>query len=152
MRQLLGKNKLFRWLPEHQQEFSEVKNILSNNLLTKHFDPNKEVTLLTGASRQHGMGFALCQQHNGTQAIIKCGSKSFTPTQQWYATIELECLAILWAIQKCEFFLKGIHRRHGSLPLGGQLQQKPSGPHQPKTPQTTGESIRLLLQGDLRPR
>ena len=79
MRQLLGKNKLFRWLPEHQQEFSEVKNILSNNLLTKHFDTNKEVTLLTDASRQHGMRFTLCQQHNGTQAIIKCGSKSFTP-------------------------------------------------------------------------
>ena len=55
MRQLLGKNKLFRWLPEHQQEFSEVKNILSNNLLTKHFNPNKEMTLLTDASRQHGM-------------------------------------------------------------------------------------------------
>ena len=107
MRQLLGKNKLFRWRPEHQQEFSEVKNILYNNLLTKHFDPNKEVTLLTDASPQQGMGFALCQQHNGTQAI-KCGSKSFPPTQQQYATIELECLAIIWAIQKCEFFLKGL--------------------------------------------
>ena len=54
------------------------------------------------------MGFTLCQQHNGTQAIIKCGLKSFTPTQQRYATIELECLTIIWAIQKCEFFLKGL--------------------------------------------
>ena len=42
------------------------------------------------------------------QAIITCGSKSFTPTQQRYATIELECLAIIWAIQKCEFNLKGL--------------------------------------------
>ena len=77
-------------------------------MLTKRFDPTKEVTLLTDASRQHGTGFALCQEHNGVEAIIKCGSKSFTPTQQQYATIELECLAIVWAIQKCEFFLKGL--------------------------------------------
>ena len=34
--------------------------------------------------------------------------KIFTPTQQWYATIELECLTIIWAIQMCEFFLKGL--------------------------------------------
>ena len=55
---------------------------------------------------QHGIG--LLSEHNGIQTIIKCGSKSFTPTQQQYATIELECLAIVWAIQKCEFFLKGL--------------------------------------------
>ena len=61
LKQILGKNKLFRRLPEHQQEFNEVKNILSNNLLTKYFDPKKEVTLLTDATHQHGMGFALCQ-------------------------------------------------------------------------------------------
>ena len=54
------------------------------------------------------MGFALCQEVNGAKAIIICGSKSFTPAQQWYATIELECLAIIWAVQKCEFYLKGL--------------------------------------------
>ena len=80
----------------------------STNLLTCHFDPTKHVTILTDASRHHGMGFALCQEVNGNKAIITCGSKSFTPAQQWYATIELECLAIIWAIQKCEFYLKGL--------------------------------------------
>ena len=43
-----------------------------------------------------------------SKKIITCGSKSFTPAQQRYTTIELECLAIIWAIQKCEFFLKGL--------------------------------------------
>ena len=51
-------------------------------------------------------GFALCQEVNGAKAIITCGSKSFTPAQQRYTTIELECLAIIWAVQKCEFYLK----------------------------------------------
>ena len=49
-----------------------------------------------------------CQEVNGAKAIITCGSKSFTPSQQRYATIELECLAIIWAVQKCEFYLKGL--------------------------------------------
>ena len=54
------------------------------------------------------MGFALCQEVNGNKAIITCGSKSFKPAQQQYTTIELECLAIIWAIQKCELYLKGL--------------------------------------------
>ena len=39
---------------------------------------------------------------------MHCGSKGLTPTQQQYSTIELECLAIVWAIQKCSFYLRGL--------------------------------------------
>ena len=28
--------------------------------------------------------------------------------QQRYATIELECLAIKWAVNKCDFYLRGL--------------------------------------------
>ena len=86
MRQFLGKLKVFRWLPEHEQEFQTLKTILSASLLTKHFDPNRKVTLLTDASRHNGMGFALCQENDGKHVIITCVSKSFTPAQQRYAT------------------------------------------------------------------
>ena len=30
------------------------------------------------------------------------------PTQQWYATIELEYMAIQWEIRKCKFYLRGL--------------------------------------------
>ena len=85
-----------------------MKTMLAANLLTKHFDLTKAVTVLTDASRHHGMGFAVYQQINGSYAIIMCGSKLFTRAQQRYATVELECLAIIWAIQKCESYLKGL--------------------------------------------
>ena len=83
--------------------------MLSQKLLTHHYDPKKPLALLTDASRHHGLGFALCQfDKDNNPLIITCGSKSLTPTQQRYATIELECLAIIWAIQKCSFYLKGL--------------------------------------------
>ena len=39
---------------------------------------------------------------------MHCVSKGLTPTQQRYSTIELECLAIVWAISKCSFYLHGL--------------------------------------------
>ena len=40
--------------------------------------------------------------------IVHFGSKGLTSTQQRYSTIELECLAILWAITKCFFYFHGL--------------------------------------------
>ena len=56
MRALLGKNTVFQWLPEHLEEFEWVKNVLSDTLLTRHFNPTLPVQLLTDASRHHGLG------------------------------------------------------------------------------------------------
>ena len=109
MRQLLAKDKVFFWDACHQFEFEHLKTILSKKLLTHHYNPHKPLSLLTDASRHHGLGFALCQfDENNNPLIVTCGSKSLTPTQKRYAIIELECLAIIWAIQKCSFYLKGL--------------------------------------------
>ena len=45
---------------------------------------------------------------HGVDVMVQCGSCAVTPTQQRYATIELECLAIQWAIKKCDFYLRGL--------------------------------------------
>ena len=87
-----------------------MKNVLSDRLLTKHFDPSRPVQLLTEASQHHGLGYDLCQPcADGSLYLIPCGSKALTPTQQRYATVELECLAILWTIRKYSFYFKGWH-------------------------------------------
>ena len=44
---------------------------------------------------------------DGRFRLVTCGSKSLTPTQQRYSTIELECLAAHFAVSKCSFYLKG---------------------------------------------
>ena len=45
---------------------------------------------------------------DGRFKLITCGSKAMTPTQQCYTTIELECLAVHFAVTKCSFNLKGL--------------------------------------------
>ena len=111
LRQLTGKGRSFLWLPEHQVKFDTLKSILSSNLVVRHFDKNKPVYLLTDASRLFGLGYALGHMETDASGkeifkIVKCGSKGLTPTQQCYSTIELECLAIVWAILFFFFFFQ----------------------------------------------
>ena len=80
---------------------------LARDMVVTHFDPNLPVTVLTDASRLHGLGYAMGHFIDGKFKVVACGSKSLTPTQQRYATIELECLAVHFAVDKCSFYLKG---------------------------------------------
>ena len=113
LRQLTGKGRSFLWLPEHQVEFDKLKTILTSNLVVQHFNHTKPVYLLTDASRLFGIGYAIGHMEIDTSGkeifkIVHCGSKGFTPTQQRFSTIELECLAIVWATLKCSFYLRGL--------------------------------------------
>jgi transposase InsO family protein len=109
MRKLLRKDIAFQWLEKHEDEFQKVKRILTSPVIVKPFDPSLPTDLLTDASCLNGLGFALTQQDpQGRIRLISCGSCSVTDTQSRYAPVELECLAIVWAIQKCSFWLKGL--------------------------------------------
>ena len=50
------------------------------------------------------------QCNNGKVKVIQCGSWSLFSAEKNYSTLELELTAIVWAVQKCNFFLKGIER------------------------------------------
>ena len=110
MRQLLKKGTAFLWLPEHQEEFQKVKDLLTSDMMVKPFDRTLPTELLTDASRLNGLGYLLMQRgENGQPRIIRCGSCALTPAQKNYATIELECLAVQWAINKCAHYLRGMN-------------------------------------------
>ena len=76
-------------------------------MVVMHFDPNLPVTILSDASCLHGLGYAMGHFVNGRFRVVASGSKFLTPTQQRYATIELECLGVHFAVDKCSFYLKG---------------------------------------------
>jgi transposase InsO family protein len=108
LRGLTGKNASFLWLPDHEQEFLTVKQLMTSSMVITHFDPSRDVTVLTDASRLHGLGFAMGHMVDGRFRLVTCGSKSLTATQQRYSTVELECLGVHYAISKCAFYLKGL--------------------------------------------
>ena len=109
LRQLLKKNVAYNWLPDHQEAFQKLKDALSSNMVVKFFDPSLKTELLTDASRLKGLGYALIQRDDNDQVrLIQCGSRSLIPAETRYAVVELECLAIQWAVQKCRHFLKGM--------------------------------------------
>ena len=110
MRQLMKKQVAYQWLPDHESEFVQVKNMLTSPTLVKYFDPSLPTVILTDASRLYGLGFALVQvQKDGTKALVKCGSTSLSSAETRYATIELELLAIEYAVRKCRFYLRGMN-------------------------------------------
>ncbi len=72
----------------------------------QHFNPIHRTHLLTDASRLKGIGYALVQYDSSNRmSLIRCGSHSLKEAEQRYATAELECLTITWAISECQHHL-----------------------------------------------
>ncbi|XP_068224072.1 uncharacterized protein [Palaemon carinicauda] len=45
---------------------------------------------------------------NGRLCLVQCGSRFLTDAESRYATIELELLAVVWAMSKCRLYLAGL--------------------------------------------
>ena len=109
LRALLKKKNAFVWTQSQQEEFEKLKTVMCSDLVVKPFNPKLKTALLTDASRLHGIGFALIQyDQNDKLRVIECNSMGLNDAQRNYATIELECLAIQWAISKCAYYLRGM--------------------------------------------
>ena len=107
LRPLLSKKNAWQWLPEQQTAFENTKSELCQTKTLKHFDPAKKITLQTDASRLNGIGYVLLQEENGKSFVIQCGSRYLSETESRYAAVEIELLAIVWAVQKCRIYLIG---------------------------------------------
>ena len=103
---LLKKNTAFLWLEDHQAAFDKLKSDLIAALALNHFDPTWNTRMVTDASRLHGLGFVLMQHKNDKTKVVQSGSRSLPQAEKNYSTLELELTAIVWAIHKCDFFLK----------------------------------------------
>ena len=54
-----------------------------------------------------GIGAVLLQEFSGTNFPVAYASKKLNSCQKKYSTIEKECLAIIWAVQKFQTYLYG---------------------------------------------
>ena len=104
---LLSKKNAYLWLPEHEEAMKKIKDILTGENILKHFDPKLKTTLMTDACR-FGLGYVLVQHDEASRPrLITCGSRFLSSAEKNYAVVELECLGIQWAVEKCRLYLLG---------------------------------------------
>ena len=104
LRQLTCKNVAWNWGPEHEFALKALKKEISSAPVLGYYDPTKELVLQTDASTK-GLGAVLLQEGKP----IYFASKSLTSSQKNYVAIELEALAVSWAMQKFHHYLYGKH-------------------------------------------
>ena len=96
----LSKDKVpFNWGPEHQHTFTQMKKEISSVPVLAYYNPEKQITLQTDASVK-GLGACLLQDDRQ----VYFASKALTDAQKSYVEMELESLAVAWAMEKIHHF------------------------------------------------
>ena len=103
LRLLTEQSAIFTWQTKQEEAFQSLKTMITNVPVLKFYDAKEEVTLQCDASEK-GLGATLLQKGQPVAFI----SRSLSKTEQNYAQIEKECLAIVFA---CERFNQYIHGR-----------------------------------------
>ena len=121
IKQLLRKNTKYQWTSLQQDSFDKLKEVLSSDLLVKHFDPSLPPLIMTDASYL-GISYVLMQIQNEKPALITSGSRSLTKCETSWSATELELLACTYGLLKTEFYTYGssiVHLQTDHRPLIG---------------------------------
>ena len=103
LRQLLEKDIAWHWTEKHSRCFQQLKEAITKAPVLKYYDQNQgEITLQVDASKD-GLGACIMQN----EQPIAYGSRSLTKTEQNYAQIEKEMLAIVYGATKFHQYLYG---------------------------------------------
>ena len=102
LRENLKKENDWAWTERHEDEFKKLKNAISNPPVLKYYDPTKPVTLTCDASKA-GLSAACLQEGHP----IAYSSRALTQTEQNYAQIEKELLAVVFACSKYDHYIYG---------------------------------------------
>lgn len=106
MRLLLKKGATFVWSKSCEEEFVQVKELLSNASCLQSFEPSQEIIIMTDASSA-GLGAVMLQEHEGKQRTILFLSRCLRGAEVNYSVVEKESLAIFWAVRKLRKFVWG---------------------------------------------
>ena len=126
LRNLTHIKQEFLWSDQHTKAFKQAKELVSKAPCLRYFDVHAPVVLQVDAS-EYGLGAALLQpaadlinSRNVQWQPVAYSSSSLSPTEQRYAQIEKETLAIVHAFHKFDQLLFGksavtVHSDHKPL-------------------------------------
>ena len=108
LRDLLVKGNQWVWEEPQQKAFNQIKQMLTTSPVLALFDPSLE-TIVSEDASSYGLGAVLLQrQPEGQLKPVAYISRSMTPTEQRYAQIEKEALALTWACDRFSDYLIGL--------------------------------------------
>ncbi|KAL4721170.1 hypothetical protein ACJJTC_004946 [Scirpophaga incertulas] len=102
LRLLLKKDYKWKWNLEQAKAFNELKKLVSAAPTLSFFDPSKDITIQTDASKD-GLGACLMQSGRPVAFV----SRSLTPAEVNYSMVEKELLGVCFAISKFHEFVYG---------------------------------------------
>lgn len=94
------------WTEPQERAFQALRSHIACPPVLSLPDFGKEFILQTDACND-GVGGVLFQEEAGVKHPVAFASKKLLPRERNYSTIEKECLAIVWAVQKFQNFLYG---------------------------------------------
>lgn len=103
---LLQKNTKWLWSLECNKAFAEVKNVLIKSNFLAHFNPHLPCNLRKDGS-PYGIAGVLIQIVGKEERPIAFASCTLTVTEQKYAQLDKEALAILFCLEKFNKYLLG---------------------------------------------
>ena len=86
--------------------FSKLKDVISTYPVLRLPDFDKPFILATDASSD-GICAVLLQEHDGMKMPVMYISRKLKPAETRYSTIELECLALVWATKRLNAYFCG---------------------------------------------
>jgi len=105
LRRLTFKDVQFDWMEQQEKAFQEIKRLLTAAPVLRYYDLNKEVVIEADSS-EVGLGAVLTQEGHP----VAYASRALTPTEQRYAQIEKEMLAIVFATERFDQYILGKER------------------------------------------
>ena len=102
LRVLTEKDVEWHWDESQQGSFDKLKELTSQTPVLGYFNPDKEITVSVDASSK-GLGAILLQE----EKPVAFASRALTATQQKYAQIEKETLAVVYGLQKFHHYVYG---------------------------------------------
>ena len=107
--ELLKKDSKYIWDHQHQADFETIKKAICNPQRLSAFDPELDTILETDSTSRSGIGFVMYQVNSkGSKNFIMLKSKKFSSSQMHYDSNLTELLAISWAFEQCQYYLKGL--------------------------------------------
>ena len=107
LRDLLSTKNQWYWGPPQEEAFCKLKEDLSETPVLAHYQPERE-TVVSADSSSFGLGACILQkQDDGTNKPIAYASRALTATEQRYAMVEKEALAVTWALERFSNYILG---------------------------------------------